>query len=243
MIEKQLALFPTQGEALAKTFTGDAIVITKAAIQASDTSYDLATSIPRLEGQKELASAKPAKLVAGGVPGAVWFYADLEIKFTDPAVPQPITKRVRSVELLDGAQEWKTAAATFCDITSMSSSADNPTLPGATPPGPLAKFLTSPSDVAAALANDPSVVVLGTDPKEEAVGPDAAKALLQSWSKLQLSLNGNAVREVHGKTWGYALANVDLARKDGNPYRLGGLVIATLSGDQWKVVALHYCPL
>jgi hypothetical protein len=108
--------------------------------------------------------------------------------------------------------------------------------------GPLTNLLISPSAVAAAIADDPNVVVFGTDPAEQAVGPESAKKLLASWSSLKLSLDNNESYEIRTDSWGYAIANVSFPSKSDSPNRMSALIIGVPDGSGWKIVALHYLP-
>src|SRR5262249_43957990 len=110
-----------------------------------------------------------------------------------------------------------------------------------TQPGPLAAFLTAPRSAAAAL--DSYSFVFGTDPNERGIYESDAKKVLEIWGKLSLRLDP-AVREVRTANYGYAIANVSLAKPGGAPYRMTALVIGYLAEDKtWKVAALHYLAL
>jgi hypothetical protein len=78
----------------------------------------------------------------------------------------------------------------------------------ATAAGPLTALLADPKAMAAALLDDPAVVVLGTELAERAVGPAAARKLLRKWTRLALAIAG-APHEVRTASWSYAVANVD----------------------------------
>lgn len=104
--------------------------------------------------------------------------------------------------------------------------------------GPLTALLADPKAMAAALLDDPAVVVLGTELKERAVGPVAARRLLGSWAKLALTIAG-APYEVRGKGWGYAVANVDWKARR-KTVHMRATVFAVDVGGGWKVVAAHY---
>jgi hypothetical protein len=152
------------------------------------------------------------------------------------------TRVVRAVELLDAAASWKVVAASFTDEHTLSrlSSSLGP-IPSDTPPGPLVKLLTAPDALASSLGPDP-VVVYGTDAGEHAVGASAAKSLLAKWRKLPLVLEeADKVREVHGNGWGFAIADVNLAKPGGPPFRMSAFAVATAKPDgTWQVNAVSY---
>jgi hypothetical protein len=122
-------------------------------------------------------------LVAGGNSAMVWLAAELEIivRSQEPGEPSSTASHaVRAVELLDAASGWKVVAASFTEVRPLEQLRQSlGPIPSPTAPGPLAKLLASPDDLAV-LASD-QVVVFGTDAPERAVGQPAAKALLARW--------------------------------------------------------------
>jgi len=93
----------------------------------------------------------------------------------------------------------------------------------------------------AALSADP-VVVFGTDKAERAIGLAAAKALLAKWRKLPLAIEeADKVREVRTASWGFAIADVNISKPGGSPYRMSGFFVAVPSPNgAWSVVAASY---
>lgn len=243
LLEAQLATFPDKHDALAATFTPKAFVLVPTVREAADTSNELATLIPGMEGHEEkLVSRKIDKLVAGSSRGITWLGAELLLEIKRPS--GTIKKPMRVLELLDGNSGAKVAVASFGNVTKqLYAQGDMGTLPETSNAGPLAKLLTSPGDAAAALANDPNVIVMGTDATERAVGYDAAKKMLESWKVLKLSIDKSNVLEVHTADWGYALAYVNMPSKDPQPYRMTALIIGIPKGDSWSVVGMHYLPI
>ncbi len=104
--------------------------------------------------------------------------------------------------------------------------------------GPLTKLLIDPAAIAKTLHDDPSIVVLGTEVSERAVGPAAAKKLLGAWSKLTLAIEGKP-REVRSAAWGIAAANVTWTVK-GKVTKLRATLYALQIDGAWKVVGVHY---
>ncbi len=242
ILERQLGMLPMLHDELAATFRSDALVLAPDPREAKDTSNELGTAIPRLFGQKTFKHAKFTTLNAGARPGMMWSGSVIEIGYTREEGTL-LTRTLRSVELLD-ASTGKVAAATFGEIEKLHMALDVGELPKSTDPGPLTKLLVSPTAVAAALADDPNVVVFGTDPAEQAFGPEAAKKLLATWANLKLTLDKDKSYEVRTDAWGYAVANINMPSKEADsPYRMSALVIAVPDGAAWKVVALHYVPL
>jgi hypothetical protein len=240
VLDQQLATFPhTNDDAMVATFAPGAFALTPRVYEVKP-GLDLAEKAGYLQGYAELRlkGTETKQLVVGGRGATIWFVAEVEIRLDDQRYP------IRIVELLDGNQQWRPVVASFGIISPAMPRGGTSQLQGATDAGPLAKFLTSPVDASAALADDPDVVVMGTDRNEYAVGTKAAKALLARWSKLKLYLDGGLVREVRTKDWGYAIANVnyDDPQYEKSPMRMSALVIALPDGAAWKIVALHYLP-
>jgi hypothetical protein len=193
------------------------------------------------------------KLTAGGVADAVWFTFDLtETHWT--------TQRYRISELLvnrpgDRGGTWKIAVAHIAVPRPDSWEDDEPSLGGgptewgAFPDGddaaigPIAHFAIAPTALAAALAKDPTTVVIGTGPSDLAIGPAAGARMLAGWSKLKLELD--AAVETTTKTWGYAVVEVKLPSAKKGPHgsqsmKMRATIFATPKGDAWQIVAVQY---
>ena len=164
---------------------------------------------------------------------ARWLAAEIEITMEGAA------HTYRTTQLVDGTGH--VIVASFAPLKPLARAATAPVIPQPTEAGPLAAFLTAPSSAATAL--DEYSFVFGTDANERGGDETEAKKLLDSWSKLSLHLDP-AVREVRTAKYGYALANVSLAKPGGAPYRMTALVIGHLAADNtWKLAALHYLAL
>jgi hypothetical protein len=147
---------------------------------------------------------------------------------------------LRLTELLTAESGWKVVAAAFSEPHDPTMEA-NPSGPidGATDAGPLTALLASPAQLQAALAKGTATSVFGTDRGEHAYGDAAARALVKTWSKLALAVEGKP-REVHGKGWGFSLAYVNWLKK-GDPYpsRMAGLVLGVPDDHGgWSVTAV-----
>lgn len=112
-----------------------------------------------------------------------------------------------------------------------------PSLGGGPPTGE--HFATSPTKLAKALLVEPSTIVLGSSTADRGVGAGAAK-LVGTWSKLQLTELTSLQRT--SKTWGFAVARVDLDGKtEDQKVRLWASLIALPKPDgTWQVVTLHF---
>ena len=246
LVEKQLKALPDDNAALVLDFAKDAVVMLSyigSRVDAPD--LELAAAIAGMHPHAEMKSAKITELVVGGNASMVWLAAELEIvvlSLEPGETPSTEVRTVRAVELLDAASDWKIVAASFVQVRGLSQrrSSLGP-IPSPTPAGPLTPLLASPDKLAAAIAGDP-VVLYGTDKAERAIGASAAKSLLAKWRKLPLAIEENdKVREVRTANWGYAMADVNIAKAGGPPYRMSGFVIAVPSADgAWSVVAASY---
>ena len=85
-------------------------------------------------------------------------------------------------------------------------------------------------------------MVSGTDAAERAVGQSAAKVLLARWHKLPLAIEEtDKVREIRTAAWGYAMADVNISKPGGAPFRMSAFLIAVPGpNDAWSVVAVSY---
>jgi hypothetical protein len=103
------------------------------------------------------------------------------------------------------------------------------------------KLLAAPDALSGALAADP-IVVFGTDKAERAIGRAAAKALLAKWRKLPLAVEeADKVREVRTASWGFAMADVNIPKPGGAPFRMSAFLVAVPGpSGSWSVVAVNY---
>jgi hypothetical protein len=246
LVEKQLKALPDGNAALVADFTKDAVVLLSyIGSRIDEPDLELATAIAGLHPHAEMKSAKLANLVAGGNASMVWLAAELEIVVlsTEPGeTPSSEVRTVRAVELLDAASDWKIVAASFVEVRGLSQRrASLGPIPSPTPAGPLTPLLAAPDKLAAAIGGDP-VVLYGTDKAERAIGAAAAKALLGKWRKLPLTIDeGDKVREVRTANWGYAMADVNIPKPGGPPFRMSAFLIALPgAGGSWSVVAAIY---
>lgn len=189
--------------------------------------------------------AKVASFSGGGTESAVWFTAEIAITVRnhEPESKGPETRshtmRLTELVVADGGS-WKVVASVLDQPLSPHSATFAPDpVHGSTTAGPLAALPASIAALKTALANDPGVVVIGTDKGERAVGPKAAKKQLDRWSKLKLEMD-TKVREVRTTTWGYVQSNIDMVKGDLR-YQMAVLLIALPSADgTWSVGAVHY---
>lgn len=192
----------------------------------------------------ELTAARGAKPIIGGTADVAWIVAELTQPYSLLDCPVALARchkkrPVRVTELVASTPKgWQVVAA---HVQSKVKGGGTPgDLPATTAPGPLTAWLTDPVALAAALADTPDVVVLGTEPKERAVGKKAGARLLTSWRKLALSIAG-APREVRTARWGYAAANVDWTRKPDDVVHMRATVFATSTdGAHWSAVVVQY---
>jgi hypothetical protein len=245
LLEKQLKALPSDNAALLATFAKDAVVMLPRGAAKIEPDLELGGQIAGMNPHAEMKGAKLSPIVAGGTAGMAWLAAELEITvaLAEPGEkPSTATHTVRAVELIDAASDWKVVAASFTEVRSLErlrESLGPITLP--TPAGPLVKLLAAPDDLAAALSTDP-VVVFGTDKAERAIGQAAAKALLAKWRKLPLAIEeADKVRDVRTTSWGFAMADVNIPKSGGSPYRMSAFLVAVPGpSGSWSVVAVNY---
>ena len=246
VLDKQVAALPDKSADLLATFGKDAVALTPEIVTVTPDYTDMGHDIAVMNPHSTFVSAKVTSFHAGGTDKAAWLAAELEIvtKSGEPGEkPSQDTRTIRTIELLDGAQDWKVVAASFAEVKPMERRDSAPKVEGATDGGPLAKLVVAPADLAAAFASDPNVAVFGTDPDEHAFGGDA-KTLLGTWSKLALAVEPGAVREVRTAGYGYVAADINLTSGTGHPYRLTALLLAVPGANgAWTPVALHFAPL
>ena len=195
-----------------------------------------------------LGSAKIRTIVAGGTADAIWAGAELTHSFSQydcpPALPKCSGSRsLRATELFARSGGVWTAVALHLDDPPPAK-ADKPdpsSILAPTAAGPLTALLIDPTALAAAIKDDPAVIVLGTETSERAVGTAAAKKLLAGWKKLTFELDGKPT-EVRTKTYGYAAATVRWLRKGKPPLAMRATVFAVPgpTDGTWQVVAVHY---
>lgn len=84
--------------------------------------------------------------------------------------------------------------------------------------------------------------MFGTDKAERAIGQTAAKSLLSKWRKLPLAIEEvDKVREVRTTSWGYAMADVNIPKSGGAPFRMNAFLVAVPGpSGSWSVVAVNY---
>ncbi len=233
------------GEAFAKTFATDAVVMASYGGTAKNELGGIQSEI-RGGMHAWVQSAKLVSLVAGGDDKVVWISAEIDLANTSHTGPGVKTKesytlRVTELAVSDGGK-WKVVAAMFGRPGPASRNKYPPlAIEGTTKRGSMTKFLVDPKQVAFQLpGKDDTVVVFGTDKSEKAVGAAAAKKLLESWKGLKLEIEGN-VREVEGPTWGFVQANISWVKPGGPPYRLCALMIATKEPSQpWVFRAIQF---
>ncbi|HUC00403.1 MAG TPA: hypothetical protein VMS11_11305 [Solirubrobacterales bacterium] len=245
LLEKQMKALPADNAALLATFAKDAVVMLPRVAAKIEPDLELGGQIAGMNPHAEMKGAQLSQLVAGGASSMAWLAADLEITVVsaEPGEkPSSATHTVRAVELLDAASDWKVVAASFTEVRSLEQLRESlGPIPSPTPPGPLVKLLAVPDELAASLSADP-VVVFGTDKAERAVGRAAAKALLAKWRKLPLAIEeADKVREVCAASWGFAMADVNIPKPGGAPFRMSAFLVAVPGpSGSWSVVAVNY---
>ena len=243
ILKAQVASLRSGDAALVASFAADAVVLVPDARAAHGETTGLREAIARLGPHDTLKDIRLGKVVADATPAAVWWSAELTMvaESREPeSSPHKTETTLRVTELATADSGWKVVAGAFAAAARPENRADPDEIDTAstTAAGPLTPLLADPAKLELALA--PRAVVFGTD-KGEAAWDTAAHALLKKWSKLALSING-APREVRGKGWGFAIANVDWKQpKEKSPARMAALVIATpTTVGGWQVVAAQY---
>ena len=190
-----------------------------------------------------------ANLVVGGRADAVWFTFDLSVQRTTLDA-KPFTKSdvFRITELAVDKGGWKVVLF-HVDTAQPDTWDELPSLGGGPPTGEhfadgekdatFSDLASSPAKLAKALLVEPSTIVLGSSAADRGVGAGAAK-LVGTWRKLQLTELASLQRS--SKTWGFAVARVNLdGKNEDQKMRLWASVIALPKPDgTWQVVALHF---
>jgi hypothetical protein len=245
VLAAQIAALQAGDDSIIKTFSGDAVVLVPGPREAKTPDRGLREAIARLSPHFSLKKIAIVKLVAGGNVDAVWFSGELAITAhgAEPGEKQHDTKTtLRVTELVTAQAGWIAVAAAFSEPGKPLTSMYPPgAVPNPTEAGPLAALLAAPVQLDAALGSDASVTVFGTDAAERGYGAKAAHALVGTWSKLVLAIDGKP-REVRDKQWGYAITQLKWNKpKDQYPSWMSGLVIAVpAAGGKWSVVAVQY---
>lgn len=233
LLQHQLDVSKGSPDAVKKTFTDDAVVFTKGKATTVDivTFFGLADGGP--DGMKA-EKATIAKLLAGGNSDAIWFYAEVAVKWKTPAGGKE-SSTTRVIEVATAADQWKVVAAAFGEGGELAAMASNREIENATAAdGPLAKLLGAPDAAAAKLA--PDAIVVGPT---TAVQGKGARDALASW-KLEPMHVFKRAREVRTATWGFAQANLDHP-VGADTDRVAGLVVAVPeAGGGWRVVLAQY---
>ena len=229
--------------ATAALFDHGAVALAGAAHEVDEP--DLVKTLGRIGPHDVVMDVMVSQLVVGGNDDATWLFADLAItkRNQEPGEkPSTATTSVHTTELLSAAAGWKIVAAAFSESRPVGRLGGVFPMIETTSAGPLAALLVSPAKIVSALFTDPNVVVV-TNEKEFAVGASAAKKLLATWEKRNLSVNGS-VREVRNAKWGVVQANVDWNEPGGKPYRFATQLIALPQADgSWAVVAVQFLAL
>jgi hypothetical protein len=238
LVAAQLAEAVDKGGALLSTFEPSIVFLAP-----SGRSYANFASITEhilgLNPHDEFIGARIDHLVATGNEDAI------AVQFTVIADKkrweEPIGDEVAEIEiseLFTAASHWKAVAYAGGALGVMHGGQPSPQLPDATAPGPLTALLVAPADAADALRADPGVGVVS--PGERASGNVAARALL---AKLPTMTVHDRPREVHGATWGFVQAHLDMMGPTGGTLRISGQLVAMLEHGRWSVVSVHYLPL
>jgi len=245
IFDAQLAAIKANDEAaLAGTFSKDAVVLVPDPRSAQAENTGLRWAIARLSPHGSLRGITVTKIVTSANASAVWWSAECTIKameYVPQEKPAATTTTIRVTELATAEAGWKVVAAAFAELQTPMASSVARTLddPSTTPAGPLTPLAGDVAQLDAHLAS--SAVVFGTDKGEAAYDAAAAHKLLKGWMKLKFSVPGKS-RELHGKDWGFAIANVDWEQPNKKmPSRMSALVIGTpTASGGWQVVAVQY---
>ena len=238
-VESQL---PDEMVKLRATFEPDALVIHPEGVTSGALPDDQVEGFIRSD-EATFDDRKLGKLTSGTRGEVTWIVADVIQPWAILGDCPPALKRchrtrtLRFTELVVGG---KAVVAHIDEPVAKrpKEELERSAIPSGTEAGTLTPLLTNPTALAAALLDDPAVSVLGTERSERAVGVAAAKKLLKSWSKLALTIDGQA-REVRTKTWAWAAANVNWTTKK-KTVKMRATVFAVDTGSGWKVVAAHY---
>jgi hypothetical protein len=243
VLKVQLAALANE-EAFIATFAKQATVLTPLGSNEVHTpNAGVTAAIGFLNPHAELKSATFDHFTSGGNAQVAWFAAELHLTIAshEPGSSAATEKHtVRAIELLDASADWKVVVASFTNVAQLyafgTSSIKDPT-----DAGPLTSLLLSPETLASALGD--GAVVFGTDSGERGIGAADAKALLDKWKKLTITLDPKSkVREVRTATYGYAMTNVRIVMKPGGEaYKLNAFVLALPgAGGAWSVVGASY---
>jgi hypothetical protein len=246
LLTAQLAAL-ADNTAFAGTFASKATVLTPTGSgEVHESDAQAAWGVAGMNPHAQIKSATFDHFTSGSAGNVAWFAADLHITVVshEPQSP-PATNNntIRAIELLDGAAGWKVTVAAFTRVGNLHKVATS-TINDRSDAGPLTNLLTSPTAIADALGDN--AVVYGTDAGERGLGTKDAKTLLGRWSKLTITLDSPpAVHEVHGTTYGYTMANINLVTRPGGPaYSLNAFLLALpTAGGKWSVIGVSYSAL
>lgn len=194
-------------------------------------------------GPPYIGTIKIEKSAAGWSGSWGWIAADLAV-MQRPYAPEGFSAKARlhryhlvEVFVLEGT-------AVKLEATLLADTMDDAKLPVVqhTPGGPpkgnsLLGALVSPGSVK--LLANPNVAVLGSSAGEAAFGAVAAKKLLGTWAKLQLSMTTTPPKELAAGDLGIAFAEVDLVVNK-TSRRLRAMVVAKKTGAGWEVATLAF---
>lgn len=249
LLDKQLAVMTAGGsKELIATLAPDALVLIPDAYVAAKSLGDFRVFLDPDEASLNPATSRT--LVAGGTADVIWLGAEITQPYRiivdcQQNLGKCKGKRpLRATELfVKSGEAWTAVALHLDDPPPKNAMAPDEvtTVVAPTAAGPLTALLTDPTALAAAIKDDPGVIVFGTETTERAVGAAAAKKLLGGWKKLTFELDGKPT-EVRTKTHGYAAATVRWVRKGKPPIAMRATVFAVPgpTDGTWKVVAAHY---
>jgi len=233
-LQHQIDAARGDGKALVASFTSDAVILIEGHASDADgvSAWGIGDAGP--DGG-DIAAASITKLLASGTADAVWFYAEVIIRPKGPGAPAV----TRVAELLVASEQWHAVAASFGMASALDVSDSNLEIPNATgDDGPLAKLLSAPSALGAALA--PNAIVIGPTAAQLKQGA-GAKDALAGWKLEPIALYKRA-REIHTPTWGFVQAYYDHAT--GKPTDVArGLAQAFAlpkPDGSWNIVLVQY---
>lgn len=238
---------PTKHRAFADTFTTDGLALLgpRAASGRDAIASALADSGLRGGDLSEITAAKPTRVAIGSLDDdAGYASADLAIS----AGKKKWTLRLSELVVRDG-DHWSAKVAQLAVVTAdkvatawakkSASQREAPDeIPGATDDD--SSLATSPKELGAWLGSSNGMAVLGSAPKDVAVGSRKAKKLLAKWKKLKLAVVGKVLRVTPDNVmWGYVVANVELtAGKVKIPMR--ALIILGPAEGGYSTECVHY---
>jgi len=243
----------SSGNSFLERFAPDGLLMTGSGVTSEPDERSTMISEAYFESVDAPGRSKLAKPLVGVRGDLAWASCDFVIHYFgysgDGSKAKGSDDTLRLTELLRRDEgEWYVAAAhlsrpmkTADAVKYASDGGELDPIPGAS--AALADLATNPAALAASLAADPAVVVIGGEAKEKGAGAKAAAKLAQSWKSAKFELIGKAleVRDAAGN--GYLAAHVRIRFKYGGkmvavPFRV--LVVFAVRNGKTEVLSAHY---